>query len=126
MEPQIKKVNKYIAPEHNENIVEVVKILSPIVDEQDGVIVEIEDKQEETIILGEGKTLRLLALELFGDKAFWVYIYKENLDIIPNPNIVRSGIKLKVPDIDKYFIKKDSPESIYKAKLECDRVTSNI
>lgn len=126
MEPQIKKVNKYIAPEHNENIVEVVKILSPIVDEQDGVIVEIEDKQEETIILGEGKTLRLLALELFGDKAFWVYIYKENLDIIPNPNIVRSGIKLKVPDIDKYFIKKDSPESIYKAKLEGDRVTSNI
>ena len=126
MEPQIKKVNKYIAPEHNENIVEVVKILSPIVDEQDGVIVEIEDKQEETIILGEGKTLRLLALELFGDKAFWVYIYKENLDIITNPNIVRSGIKLKVPNIDEYFITKDSPESIYKAKLEGDRVTSNI
>ena len=79
---------------------------------------EVEERQVETIILGEGETLRLLALELFGDKAFWVYIYQENIDIIPNPNIVSSGLKLKIPDIDKYFIRKDDSESISKAMRE--------
>ena len=80
--------------------------------------VEVEEKQAETIILGEGKTLRLLALELFGDRAFWVYIYQENIDLIPNPNIVSSGLKLKIPDIDRYFIRKDDSESISKAMQE--------
>ena len=79
---------------------------------------EVEERQVETIILGEGETLRLLALELFGDKAFWVYIYQENIDLIPNPNIVSSGLKLKIPDIDKYFIRKDDSESISKAMRE--------
>ena len=79
---------------------------------------EVEERQVETIILGEGETLRLLALELFGDKTFWVYIYQENIDLIPNPNIVSSGLKLKIPDIDKYFIRKDDSESISKAMRE--------
>lgn len=79
---------------------------------------EVDERQAETIILGEGETLRLLALELFGDKTFWVYIYQENIDIIPNPNIVSSGLKLKIPDIDKYFIRKDDSESISKAMRE--------
>ncbi len=79
---------------------------------------EVEERQVETIILAEGETLRLLALELFGDKAFWVYIYQENIDLIPNPNIVSSGLKLKIPDIDKYFIRKDDSESISKAMRE--------
>lgn len=83
---------------------------------------EVEEKKTETIILGEGKTLRLLSLELFGDKSFWVYIYQENMDIIPNPNKVNSGLKLKIPDIDKYFIKKDDAESISRAVQEGIRV----
>ena len=83
---------------------------------------EVDERQAETIILGEGETLRLLALELFGDKTFWVYIYQENIDIIPNPNIVKSGLKLKIPDIDKYFIRKDDSESISKAMQEGIRI----
>ena len=88
-------------------------------------LVEFDQKQTETIILSEGKTLRLLALELFGDKAFWVYIYQENVDIIPNPNRITSGLKLRIPDIDKYYIKKDDSESIYKAIQEGVRVLEN-
>lgn len=83
---------------------------------------EVEEKQAEIIILGEGETLRLLALELFGDKAFWVYIYQENIDLIPNPDIVKSGLKLRIPDIDKYFIRKDDSESISKAMQEGIRI----
>ncbi len=126
MQLQKEVVNQNIYPVDNEINVEVDNKL-PIVGDSDysdvvKVKVEVEEKQTETIILGEGKTLRLLALELFGDKAFWVYIYQENLDIIPNPNKVSSGLKLKIPEIDKYFINNDDLESIYKAKSEAARI----
>lgn len=114
MELHKKNVNRSSVLVYNEeNIGEVINEYN---DHND--IIVVEEKQTETIILGEGKTLRLLSLELFGDKAFWVYIYQENIDIIPNPNIVSSGLKLKIPDIDKYFIKKDDSESISKAIQE--------
>ena len=128
MQLQKEVVNQNIYPVDNEINVEVDNKL-PIVGDSEysdvvkvKVEVEVEEKQTETIILGEGKTLRLLALELFGDKAFWVYIYQENLDIIPNPNKVSSGLKLKIPEIDKYFINNDDLESIYKAKSEAARI----
>ena len=130
MQLQKEVVNQNIYPVDNEINVEVDNKL-PIVGDSDYsdvvkaeavVKAEVEKKQTETIILGEGKTLRLLALELFGDKAFWVYIYQENLDIIPNPNKVSSGLKLKIPEIDKYFINNDDLESIYKAKSEAARI----
>jgi hypothetical protein len=102
---------------------EVENNLPLVADSNNSDIVEVEEKQQaETIILGEGKALRLLALELFGDKVFWVYIYQENIDIIPNPNRISSGLKLKIPDIDKYFINNDDLESIYKAKSEAARM----
>ncbi|MDR2816627.1 MAG: hypothetical protein LBB62_08005, partial [Proteiniphilum sp.] len=49
-------------------------------------------KEPEKTILQEGKTLRLLALDLFGNREFWVYIYLENRDKIPNPNRVPAGM----------------------------------
>lgn len=106
----------------NEVNIELDKLFPKDEDSAATNLVEIDQKQTETIVLGEGKTLRLLALELFGDKAFWVYIYQENIDIIPNPNIITSGLKLKIPDIDKYFIRKDDSESISKAIQEGVRV----
>lgn len=130
MQLQKEVVNQNIYPVDNENNVEVDNKLPLVADSDNSDVVkaeavvkaEVEKKQTETIILGEGKTLRLLALELFGDKAFWVYIYQENLDIIPNPNKVSSGLKLKIPEIDKYFINNDDLESIYKAKSEAARI----
>ena len=102
---------------------EVENNLPLVADSNNSDIVEVEEKQQaETIILGEGKTLRLLALELFGDKVFWVYIYQENIDVISNPNKVNYGLELKIPDINEYFIDNNDPESIYKAKLEGFRV----
>ncbi len=132
MELQKKKVNRSPVFVYNEEVI-VEDTLESIVENNTTAIdfyssdsniveVEIEEKQAEIIILGEGETLRLLALELFGDKAFWVYIYQENIDIIPNPNIVKSGLKLKIPDIDKYFIRKDDSESISKAMQEGIRI----
>lgn len=141
MELQKKKVNRSPVFVYNEEVIVedidesiVENIITPIdiysdnsansdiVGAEAEAEVEVEEKQAETIILGEGETLRLLALELFGDKAFWVYIYQENIDLIPNPNIVSSGLKLRIPDIDKYFIRKDDSESISKAMQEGIRI----
>jgi len=75
-----------------------------------------------TTVLDEGETLRLLALELFGDKEFWIYIYQENRDVISNPNRVPFGLELSIPDTDKYFIDCDNPNSVAKAKLEANKL----
>ena len=122
MELPKKGVNSNIARASNDNNALVEKNLPLDDDADNSIIVEVEEKRAETIILSEGKTLRILALEMFGDKAFWVYIYQENRAIISNPNNVRSGLKLKIPDIDTYFIDNNNPESISKAKSESIRM----
>lgn len=76
----------------------------------------------EKIILPEGKTLRLLAEDLFGDREFWVYIYLENRDRISNPNKVPSGIELVLPDTSVYSIDATAPQSVVKAKLLGDKM----
>ncbi len=130
MELHKKNVNRSSVLVYNQENIDVFfnekngknNIIPIDIDSDNSNLIEVEEKQTKTIILSEGKTLRLLSLELFGDKAFWVYIYQENIDIIPNPNIVNSGLNLKIPDIDKYFIKKDDSESISKAIQEGIRI----
>ncbi len=68
------------------------------------------------VVLSEGKTLRLLALDLLGDREFWVYIYLANKDKILNPNKIPSGITLVLPDKSAYFIDASDPHSVAKAK----------
>lgn len=79
-------------------------------------------KEEKKIMLEEGKTLRLLALELFGNKEFWVYIYLENQKKIPNPNIVPSGTYLLIPDPSTYRFDLSDPQSVAEAKALGDKV----
>lgn len=71
---------------------------------------------KKTIMLKNSQTLRLLSLELFGSKEFWVYIYQENLDVISDPNLVAPGIELVIPEKTLYDIDSNNPESIAKAK----------
>lgn len=122
MELPRKRVNSNISITHNNKNSEAEKMIELDVGADNRIIVEIEEKPYETIVLGDGKTLRILSLEIFGDKAFWVYIYQENIDVISNPNKVNYGLELKIPDINEYFIDNNDPESIYKAKLEGFRV----
>ena len=130
MELHKKNVNRSSVLVYNQENIDVFfnekngknNIIPIDIDSDNSNLIEVEEKQTKTIILSEGKTLRLLSLELFGDKAFWVYIYQENIDIIPNPKIVSSGLNLKIPDIYKYFIKKDDSESISKAIQEGIRI----
>lgn len=101
---------------------EMNKVQQTVAESTSNIKTEVEEKQPKTVVLSGGKTLRLLALELFGDKEFWVYIYKENIDVIPNPNKVSSGLILRIPDTDKYFIDSSNPESVARARFEGARV----
>ena len=51
-----------------------------------------------------GVFLTTLARKYFGHKAFWVYIYEENKDVIKNPNQVPIGTRLTIPSASKYDI----------------------
>lgn len=76
----------------------------------------------EKVILEKGKTLRLLAFDLFGSKDFWVYIYLENRDVIHNPNIIPIGTELLVPDRTAYLLDATNAEAIVKAKSIADDI----
>lgn len=79
-------------------------------------------KANERIILEQGQTLRLLALEIFGNREFWVYIYLENKNSIQNPNIVPIGTELIIPDPAHYNINASDPQSVSKAKSTGDQL----
>jgi hypothetical protein len=74
------------------------------------------------VMLSAGKTLRQLALEHFGSKEFWVYIYLENRDRINNPNVVPANILLTLPLASKYDLNASNPSAVTKAKQLGDEV----
>lgn len=72
--------------------------------------------------LSDGDRLTLLALEYYGSKDFWVYIYEENKTVMPNPNRLPVGLEVKIPDPRKYGIDAGSQQSLDKAKKFADQL----
>ncbi|MCD8292152.1 MAG: HU family DNA-binding protein [Prevotellaceae bacterium] len=66
----------------------------------DSVNYEIVGTQAEYTI-GEGETLARVALHFYGTKALWPYIVKYNAAIIPNPDRVTSGLRVRIPRLQK-------------------------
>jgi nucleoid DNA-binding protein len=64
----------------------------------------------------KGERLTLIALDEYGHKSFWVYLYLENKDRIKNPNNVPAGLKIKIPPAEKYGINTNDSEAIIKAE----------
>jgi nucleoid DNA-binding protein len=58
--------------------------------------------------LTAGSHLFRLAREIYGNPYLWVLIYKENLDKIPDPDLVDSGVELTIPALE------GSPEKLTK------------
>lgn len=63
-----------------------------------------------------GYLITNMASKHYGNKCFWVYIYKENSAKIGNPNRVNAGMVLTIPDASKYNIDANNPESVKKAR----------
>ena len=89
--------------------------------ETDELIAEIENTSSENKYplidtIQRGKFLTTIAEKHYGDKAFWVYIYRENSGRIWNPRDLKAGFKVVVPAASKYGIDATNPESVSKAK----------
>lgn len=86
--------------------------------EENAEVTPMEEKQEEEVIarviIEPGLTLTMIALEHYGHKFFWVYLYDYNKDHVTNPNNIPIGTEIKVPRPDLYEITR-SREAIEKA-----------
>ena len=71
-----------------------------------------------------GIFLTTLARKYFGHKAFWVYIYEENTDVIKNPNQVPIGTRLTIPSASKYDIDANNRTSVENAKALAAKIQS--
>ena len=56
----------------------------------------------------------------YGRYEFWVYIYEENKENIPNPNKVSPGMVVIIPPAEKYGIDRNNEESVKKALAKAD------
>jgi Bacterial nucleoid DNA-binding protein len=79
-----------------------------------------QDSKKRTIQRGE--RLTTIALEEYGNKVFWVYIFEENKAIISNPNRIVVGLELRISPASKYDIDKNNEESIRKAEEIEDQI----
>lgn len=70
-----------------------------------------------TVKIEPGSRLTLIALEHYGHKLFWVYIYEYNKDIITDPNNIPVGTVLKVPAKNLYDIDARNRKSLEKAAI---------
>jgi hypothetical protein len=57
-----------------------------------------DDGERRTERVQPGDRLTLMAQRLYGNKAFWVYLYEVNKDQLKSPNNVTAGMNLYLPD----------------------------
>lgn len=78
-----------------------------------------EDKRElaESIELQADQSLALIAERKYGHRAFWVYIYEENRERIPDPHHIAIGTRLHLPPASKYGIDARNTKSLRQALL---------
>lgn len=69
----------------------------------------------ETVIVRDGSRLTMVAYRAFGHKAFWVYVYDANRDVLRHPNDVAQGMRLRIPDLDPSLVDPNNEECIKKA-----------
>lgn len=77
-----------------------------------------------TIKTKKGDRLNLLALEYYGNKLFWVYIYEHNKSKLGNPDNIDIGLELDIPAKSLYGIDAGSPASIQKASVKQTQIMS--
>ena len=69
----------------------------------------------DTVTVIDGSRLTMVAYRAFGHKAFWVYVYDANLNVLTRPNAVEKGMKLVIPDLPLSIVNPKSKLCIDKA-----------
>lgn len=78
------------------------------------------------VSLAKGERLTLLALENYGAKVFWVYIYEANKKTIANPNDIKAGTTIRIPQLPVGLINAKSTECMAKAKALEDKYNAQF
>lgn len=74
--------------------------------------------------LQKGEMLTLMSLKYYGHKAFWVYIYAANTNVISDPDHIPLGTKIRIPKPDPSIINAKDPNCIAKAKALQTKILS--
>ncbi len=77
-------------------------------------------------VISDGETFRTLALKYYGSKDYWVYIYQANKSTVPNPNKLKAGLKLTIPDAKSLGIDAKDPNSIKHARQLSSKVLNEL
>ena len=62
--------------------------------------------------------LTTMARQYYNQMLYWVYIYEENKDKLGNPNVIKPGTTVVIPDIRKYLKNDTDSVNIEQAKLK--------
>lgn len=84
------------------------------------IVATVQTSQTDTI--RSGVFLTSMSLRHYGHKAFWVYIYEENKNIISNPDLIPVGTVVVIPPPEKYGISPSDTVSINKALTIADEI----
>lgn len=69
----------------------------------------------ETVTVIDGSRLTMVAYRAYGHKAFWVYVYDANRNVLSSPNAVEKGMELVIPDLPKSLVNPKSKLCLDKA-----------
>ncbi len=72
--------------------------------------------QAKSVVVKSGDTFRTLALQHYGSKEFWGYIYQANKAKVANPNSLSQGVTLVIPSATSLGIDANNASSVSKAK----------
>ncbi|MDR3141367.1 MAG: HU family DNA-binding protein [Tannerellaceae bacterium] len=72
----------------------------------------------------KGDRLNLIALDYYGNKLFWVYIYEHNKSKIKNPNSIPVGLELEIPAKSVYNIDANDQASLRRASVLQSQILS--
>ena len=75
-----------------------------------------------TETLTEGSRLTWLSRKYYGAPDFWVYIYEANKSVLPNPNLIPVGTRIRIPRLPKELIDVNNEESMKQARQLHDSI----
>lgn len=80
----------------------------------------------DTVTITSGSRLTLISLKYYGNKDFWVYIYEANRDIISNPNNIRTGTRIRIPELPDFLTNQNDEECMRYARFLTEQYIQNI
>jgi nucleoid-associated protein YgaU len=91
----MQKFDEMVAPD---NIVNAIKVTAPKPEPEPAPDTETEPPTESFHIVVAGDTLGHLAQKYYGKASAYMKIFEANRDILSDPNLIKVGQKLKIPE----------------------------